>query len=235
MLTNACLAVLALLLSLTGCAGLPADRAAGTPAARVAASGLYSVQAHGTTVGAAVAVPCPACGGPVLVTNAHVMRQAGPWFELRPTAGGEAVAGRLLATSTRIDLAILAPPAGSIPARTGPAPDRGAQVWAVGPEGLGRAIAQGPVTREALRMRQFGSGFSARLGALMGFSGGPVVDRQGLLLGLTTALTTPSAAPVMAALTGMDLDGLLNNDAREAFVLSIQAIEAELARLAPQP
>ena len=84
-------------------------------------------------------------------------------------------------------------------------------------------------------MRQFGSGFSARLGALMGFSGGPVVDRLGLLLGLTTALTTPSAAPPMAALTGMDLDGLLNGDGREVFVLSIEAIEAELARLAPQP
>ena len=101
------------------------------------------MQAHGITVGVAVAVPCPACGGPVLVTNAHVMREAGPEFALRSAVGGEAVAARLLATSAWMDLAILAPPAGAIPARTGPAPDLGAQVWAVGPEGLGRAIAQG--------------------------------------------------------------------------------------------
>lgn len=221
--------------ALVGCAGLPADQAAGTPAARVAAASLFSVQVSGISVGAAVAMSCAPCGGPVLVTNAHVMRQAGSRFELRPASGGEAVAGTLLATSPRIDLALLSLPRGALPAATGPAPERGAPVWAAGPEGLGRAVVWGAVSRPAVRMRHFGPGFAARLGALMGFSGGPVVGGDGRLLGLTTALTHPGEATVLAALTGMDLDGLLRGNRREVFVLSIQAIETELARLAPQP
>lgn len=159
----------------------------------------------------------------------------GARFELRPAGGGEAVAGDMLAASPHIDLADLRLPSGTTPAEPRAAPERGAAVWAVGPEGLGRALAQGPVLRPALRMRNFGPGFLVRLGALMGFSGGPAVGRGGRLLGLTTALTQPGHAPVLAALTGMDLDGLLHDDQREVFVLSIQAIEAELARLAPQP
>ena len=123
----------------TGCAGLPADQAAGTPAARIASGSLFSVQANGVSVGAAVAVPCTPCGGPVLVTNAHVMRQAGARFTLRPAVGGEPQDGSLLAYSPRIDLAVLRLPAGVEPAAPGAAPAHGAPVWAVGPEGLGRA------------------------------------------------------------------------------------------------
>ena len=225
-----------LLVSIAGCAGLPADQATGTPARQIASESLVSLQSNGVTVGAAVAVACEPCGGPVLITNAHVARQAGGLIELRRGDGGDAEPATLIATSSRMDLAVLrAPPGFARPAAMADdTPARGAPVWALGPQGLGRAIAPGRVQRAALRMRNFGPGFTAHMGALMGFSGGPVVDGQGRLVGLTTALTQPGMAPVMAALTGFDLDGVVNGDRREVFVLSIQAIEAELERLAPR-
>ncbi len=228
-------ALLFLLLLPAGCAGLPAEQAAGTPAGRIAADSLVSLQAHGISVGAAVAVPCAPCGGVVLVTNGHVLRQAGGALEIRRGDGGEAAPARVIATSSRMDLAVLRAPEGfALPAQAAPAlPGPGARVWAVGPQGLGRALAQGQVARPSLRMRDFGAGFTARMGALMGFSGGPVVDRAGRLVGLTTALTEPGHAPVLAALTGVDLDGILQGDRREVFVLSIHAIEEELRRMAP--
>ncbi len=225
-----------LLIVITGCAALPADQARGTPARQIASQSLFSVQANGVTVGAAVVVPCEACGGPVIITSGHVARQAGDGMELRRADGGEPVAAALIATSNRIDLAVLRVLDGSArPAAVAEdMPSRGAPVWALGPQGLGRAIAAGRVQRAALRMRNFGPGFTAAMGALMGFSGGPVVDGRGQVVGLTTALTNPGAAPVLAALTGFDLDGVVNGESREVFVLSIQAIEAELERLAPR-
>lgn len=223
-----------ILLSIIGCAGLPEDQAAGTPARFVARDSLVSVQAHGVTVGAAVAVACEACGGTVLVTNAHVVRQGGRQLELRRADGGEAGLAEVIATSSRMDLAVLrAPPGIFRPAPQAEAePARGERLWALGPQGLGRAVAEGRVRREAVRMRSFGPGFTAEMGALMGFSGGPVVDRQGRLVGLTTALAAPGTAPVMAALTGFDLDGVLAGQRREVFVLAMPEIAAELERLA---
>jgi S1-C subfamily serine protease len=67
----------------------------------------------------------------------------------------------------------------------------------------------------------------------MGFSGGPVVDRSGRLVGLTTALTAPGTAPVMAALTGVDVEGFWDGARREVFILAAPVIEAELRRIAP--
>ena len=43
------------------------------------------------------------------------------------------------------------------------------------------------------------------------------------------------AAVAVASLTGIDLDGFLHGDEREVFVLSIDAIVAELTRMAPRP
>ena len=218
-----------------GCAGLPAEQAAGTPARRIAAESLVSVQANGVSLGAAVALEGPGCDGVALVTNAHVLRQAGPSVELRRGDGGAVVPARVLAISPRMDLAVLCAPAGFVvPARVaGSLPERGAPVWAVGPQGLGRAVAQGQVARPGARMQGFGSGFTAHMGALMGFSGGPVVDRSGRLVGLTTALAAPGTAPVMAALTGMDVEGFWDGARREVFILAAPVIEAELLRIAP--
>lgn len=226
--------VILFLFAIVGCAGMPLDQAAGTPAHVIARDSLVSLQAHGVTIGAAVAVPCAACGGTVLITNAHVLRQAGSELELRAGDGGDAMPADLIATSPLMDLAVLRAPTGLLrPARLAEdEPGRGARLWAVGPQGLGRAIAEGRVRREAVRMRSFGPGFTAEMGALMGFSGGPVVDAQGRVVGLTTALAAPGMAPVMAALTGFDIDGLVNGRGREVFVLAMPEIAGELERMA---
>jgi len=229
--------VFSVLFTITGCAGLPQDQAAGTPAELIARESLVSLQANGATIGAAVAVPCTACGGMVLITNAHVLRQGGRALELRRADGGEAWPASVIATSPRMDLAVLRAPPGLLQsARMAEVePARGERLWALGPQGLGRAVAEGQVRREAVRMRSFGPGFTARMGALMGFSGGPVVDGQGRLVGLTTALANPGMAPVMAALAGFDLDGVLNGAQREVFILAMPEIAEELERLAGSP
>ena len=215
---------------LQACAGLPADQARGTPAEQVAQDSTFSLQAHGVTVGAAVAVRDPVSGAPLMLTNAHVARQGGDAMTLRRADGRELGMARVLAVSPRMDLALLAMPAEASPADPGTAPRPGMRVWAVGPEGLGRALAAGAVERPNLRLRRFGPSFTARMGALMGFSGGPVVGRDGRVLGLTTAMPTRTGSTVLAALTGVDLDGLAG-DEREVFVLSIQQAVAEARRL----
>lgn len=216
------------LVGLGACAAPPAQQAHGTPAARVAAESLVSLQANGVSVGAAVAMD-----GRRFVTNAHVLRQASGVLHLRRADGGAAVEARILATSPRMDLAVLE--VAEDFARPAPiarrVPRAGERVWAVGPQGLGRALAAGHVTRPRVEMQGFGSGFTAGLGVLMGFSGGPVVDAQGQVLGLTTALPMPGAAPAMAMLTGFDVVGYTQGEARQVFALGIQAVMAEAERL----
>lgn len=214
--------------ALSGCAAPPATQASGTPAAHVAAESMVSLQANGVSVGAAVAV-----SGRYFVTNAHVLRQASGTLHLRRADGGEAVVARLVGTSPRMDLAVLEAPEGfARPAALAwRAPRPGEPVWAVGPQGLGRALAAGHVTRPRVEMQGFGPGFTAGLGALMGFSGGPVVDAQGQVLGLTTALPTPGAALAMAMLTGVDVMGYAQGEERQVFALGIQAVLLEAQRL----
>ncbi len=216
------------LLLLMGCASLPAQQAAGTPAARVARDSLASLQASGVSVGAAIAVD-----DRHVLTNAHVMRQAGGPVTLRRADGQAEAPAQLVATSPRMDLAVLRMPEGFLrPAALAPElPVAGEAVWALGPEGLGRALAEGRVARPYVQMRGFGPGFTAALGALMGFSGGPVVDRSGHVMGLTTALPQPGAAPLLAGMTGMDLAGLIEGARRQVFILDIREAMAEVERL----
>ena len=213
---------------LSGCAGLPAQQAEGTPAARVARESLASLQAGGVSVGAAVAVD-----GRHLLTNAHVLRQAGGVVTIRRADGGAEAPATLLGTSPSMDLAVLRMPEGFLrPADLAPElPRTGEPVWAMGPEGLGRAIAKGRVARPYVQMRGFGPGFTAGLGALMGFSGGPVVDRSGRVMGLTTAMPNPGAAPILAMLTGVDVAGFAAGEGRQVFILDIREAMAEAERM----
>ncbi|MBX9593453.1 MAG: hypothetical protein K2X46_03750, partial [Roseomonas sp.] len=66
------------------------------------------------------------------------------------------------------------------------------------------------------------------------YSGGPALDAEGRLRGLVTALPGAGGATALAALTGMDLDGIARGaEGREVFFLSIAAALAESERIAP--
>lgn len=213
---------------LMACAALPPDQAAGTPAARVAQESLASLRSGEVSIGAGIAVD-----GRHVLTNAHVVRQAGGPITLRRADGLAEAPGLVVAMSREMDLAVLGMPAGFLrpAALADDLPVAGETVWALGPEGLGRALAEGRVARPYVQMRGRGPGFTAGLGALMGFSGGPVVDEQGRVMGMTTALPEPGAAPLLAALTGLDLAGLAEGARRQVFVLDIREAMAEAERL----
>jgi hypothetical protein len=226
---NMRLPVLLLMLPLlAACARLPMTEARGTPVAWVAAESFARLHDGLTPLGSAVAI-----GPELLATNAHVLRGGSftPGALLDFTRGDGAVSGRarLLAVSGRMDLALLRIPRGALqPAPLAEAaPSAGQPVWAAGAPSAGPAVAAGFIERPALRLPGSGPGFTARIGALMGYSGGPVVDGEGQVLGLVTALPRPGAAPVMALLTGLDLDGLVRGGTREIFVLSIGALREE--------
>jgi S1-C subfamily serine protease len=196
--------------------------------------------AGGAPLGAAVAVAPRRA-----LTSAHVARAAaaggadgaiGGRIRLQLGDGSTEVAGKVLAVSERVDLALLELPDGSLtPALAAPAaPAAGEPVWAVGPHRLGRAVAAGSVVRPAAAVDGLGEGFVARLPALMGYSGGPVVDRSGRLVGITTAALDEALGAHLLALLlgGADWAGLAFGDGRRIFVLGLASARAELRRLA---
>lgn len=212
----------------------PAQRAAvGTPAARVAAESFAAVldPDGGAPLGAAVAI------GPLhALTSAHVAHAAARDGRVRLQRGDgvtEAVAV-VRAVSAQVDVALLGTPAGFLTSASTAtaAPVSGEPVWAVGPHQLGRAVAAGRVMRSTASVDGSGSGFTARLPVLMGYSGGPVVDREGRLLGLTTvALDETVGAHLVALLAGADLAGLAFGEQRRVFVLGIRTARDEVRRL----
>jgi S1-C subfamily serine protease len=221
------LALLALLLAAAcGCARLPAGQAAGTPAAALAAAGVAVVTGpDGALLGTATAV-----APDLLVTNAHVV---GPARSVRLSRGdgGASAAATLVRRSEGADLVLLRAdrPVFAAPACLGEAPQAGDLVWAVGAPRLGPAVAAGRVERVSARLDGAGTGFTARMPALMGHSGGPVVDRDGCLVGIATALVSPGAGALLGALAGVDLAGLAAGEGREVFALGLPAVAEALA------
>lgn len=223
---------LLLLLLLAGCARLPGEAARDTPAAEVARSGFALLSAHGVPLGSAVSVAPDR-----LLTNAHVLPEGVGRLRFARgdgSGGGEAV---VLARSPAMDLAVLAIPPGIMtPVPVAPAaPAVGERLWALGAPSAGPSVVAGFAEQSQAQLPGHGPGFTARIGALMGYSGGPVLDAQGRLRGLVTALPRADAAPVLAALTGVDLHGLAQGEAgREVFILAIAPALEEAARLAPR-
>jgi hypothetical protein len=218
------------LLLLAACARLPAGDAQGTPAEAVAARSFALLSVAGLPVGSAVS---PAPGH--LLTSGHVVPPGVDRLTFQRGDGAVSGEARLLSRSTRMDLALLAVPADAIePVPIAPSPVQAGQaLWAVGTPSAGHAVASGRILRPSMVLEGYGRGFLARLPALMGYSGGPAVDQQGRLLGLVTALPQPGTAPLLAALSGVDLHGLLvGKEGREVFLLSASEALAEARRLA---
>lgn len=221
--------LLLLLLLLGACARLPGEDSRGTPAEAAARRGFAQLALGGVALGSAVAVAPER-----LLTAAHVLPAGAERLGFRRGDGLAAGEARLLARSPRMDLALLAVPPVFEPVPQAAAPVRaGDRLWAAGSPAAGAAVSSGEVLRPAVHLPGHGPGFTARLGALLGYSGGPAVDAEGRLVGMVTALPQPGVAPLLAALSGLDLDGLARGGAgREVFLLGIEEIRQELGRLA---
>ncbi|MGG5890761.1 S1 family peptidase [Falsiroseomonas sp. HC035] len=224
------LLLLVLAIGFGGCARLPGEEARLTSAAG-AVQGFAAISAHGLPLGSAVAVTPGR-----LLTNAHILPEGLLQVQAQRGDGGPVVPAVVLARSQAMDLAVLGVAPGHfrpVPIEVGPVAV-GAALVALGAPNAGPALAHGVVRLPDALLPGTGRGMAARLGALMGFSGGPALDDQGRLRGLVTALLRPGMAPLLAALTGIDLSGMTRNrEEREVFVLSIAEALAESERIAP--
>lgn len=194
---------------------------------------------NGRIVGSAFAI-----GADLALTNAHVVAGLRPGNAVRLTTegqGGAAVIARLVAISPRMDLAVLRLPRGFLPAVPGQdAPRRaGLKVRAGGVDasaGLGpRMELSGTILAPHADLPAFGPGLVARVpGVRPGFSGGPLIDGEGRLVGMITAIRPRHAAMRDGATPA---SGFAPRAARrpvqaeEAFVLRADAIRAEASRL----
>lgn len=161
----------------------------------------------------------------LMVTNAHVVagRRIGDRIALLAPTGRQ-VTARLQAVSTQMDLAVLS--VDGTPTPVVPHSPRhmvrGAQVVAVGIVARSgnprqRHIIRGIVSSATHSLEPFGPGVIARMPSVQkGFSGGPVFDQNGDLVGMIAALRSEQASP---------------SGRREAFILLAAEIRAEIARL----
>lgn len=161
----------------------------------------------------------------VVVTNAHVVagRRAGDKVTLIAPSGRR-LAARVRAVSTQMDLAILSAPAQHLtvapPAR--PQTRRGAQIIAIGIVARSgrpgkRLVIRGTVSSDKRALKPYGRGVIARMPLVQkGFSGGPVFDTEGNLVGMVAALRSAHRSP---------------SGGREAFILTAADINAEVRRL----
>ena len=230
---RALLALLTLPAGLAACAGLPGMEAAGTPVAPLLRTGFAALHADGAggagaVLGSAVAV----APGRVACTT-HALPRGADFVWLRRGDGAPARRVPVLARSPRMDLSILGDAAGLLL----PADPCGAEVitgdavWAAGMPGIGPGVATGTVEIPDAILPRFGRGFTARMPALMGYSGGPVVGNDGRLKGLVAAVPDEGGSGALALLAGMDLGGLAAGRGRRVFALSIHEVMEEMGRM----
>ncbi|WP_431282554.1 trypsin-like peptidase domain-containing protein [Humitalea sp. 24SJ18S-53] len=219
-----------LLAPLAGCAPRLEQHVTGTPAAAFLAGGFASLHAGGEAPGRILGAVVGLDDGHVL-TCAHVMPRATRAWLRRPD--GRFAAARVAGRSPDLDVLVLRVEPGFL--RPAAFADRlpvlGEAVWALGAPGIGPAMAAGQVDTTAAVLEGSGPGFIARMPALMGYSGGPVIVADGSVLGMTAALLRPGAAGLVAMLVGMDLDGMSRGEGRQVFALSATPLQAEARRL----
>lgn len=214
-------------------ATLAAPTAEMRAAARLRPLDRHAVVLNGAIVGSAFAI-----ADGVAVTNRHVVKGLLPGGRVRLLASGPGHAvlpGKVLALSPRMDLAVLSIPPGVLPVMPAePAGAvRGLVVVAAGVdarEGPGgpRYEARGVVTDAEAEIAAFGPGLVLRLPeGRPGFSGGPLLDGTGRLVGMVTALRAGSGAITPASGGGLAVAA----PETEAYALRAGAIRAEVSRL----
>jgi S1-C subfamily serine protease len=219
----------------TGVGALATGGLVAPAAAEEAARARAALDFHATVISGKITGSGFLIADGIAVTNAHVLGPAGPGAEvtLVHRAGRETrnVRGRVLAVSPRMDLAVLAVPPGVmpiVPSVDAPLePGRAVRAAGVVAQATGRGPTLelgGRIASAEMTLPPFGHGLIALMpGVRRGFSGGPVLDADGRLVGMVAALRAGPADPQGA--TGGPLEG------REAFVLTAAAVRAEAARL----
>lgn len=209
----------------------PGEEMRGTPLALAAADGFATV--HGGGLAGGVLGSAVAIGNGLVACSAHILPENAGTAWLRRADGRDVGAVSVIARSNRMDLVLLREPGRVLnPVLQAEMPPRvGEPVWAAGSPNAGPTVAAGQVEIADAILPGFGRGFTARLPALMGYSGGPVVDGRGRLRGLVTALPDGGGASVLAAFSGFDLAGLSGRASRRVFVLSADEVMAEAGRL----